>query len=325
MKKLILSILLTASQAIAGLPPTTTKGQSDASKSTTFDFQAPLSQFTKTSGTAALIETRNFNLLKNPGFEATTFSTNWTASGGTFVVGTSTNIGTGLKGAVFTPSAGSQTVTSDAITIPNGLYGVAAEVSCFFKSSATDYVLSAYNGTSNVTSATISASTNFGPQKIVFTMPTSGTIALRIASASAAAALSIDDCYLGYSEAGANSISSNSASALRMEYAQFGGGASGGLATSACTGSPCTLAANSASWISSVTRSGTGAYSATIAGGVFSSVPYCWGNSGLFGVATGGIANVNATSTTALNINTYANNGSGAADAVVTMYCIGPR
>ena len=30
MKKLILSILLTASQTIAGLPPTTTKGQSDA-------------------------------------------------------------------------------------------------------------------------------------------------------------------------------------------------------------------------------------------------------------------------------------------------------
>lgn len=197
MKKLILSILLTASQAIAGLPPTTTKGQSDASKSTTFDFQAPFSQFTKTSGTASLVETGNFNLLKNPGFEATIFSTNWTASGGSFTQGTSTNIGTGAKGAVFTPSGASQTVTSDAITIPSGMLGANASIACYFKTSGTDYTFSAYNGASNVASITISATTNFSRQAINFTMPTTGTIAARVSSGSAASSVSIDDCYLG--------------------------------------------------------------------------------------------------------------------------------
>lgn len=197
MKKLILSILLTASQAIAGLPPTTTKGQSDSSKSTTFDFQAPLSQFTKTSGTAALVETGNFNLVKNPGFEATTFSSNWTLSAGSFTQGTSTNIGTGLKGAIFTPSAGSQTVTSDAITIPSGMLGANATIACYFKTSGTDYTFSAWNGASNVTSALVTATANFNRQAINFTMPTSGTIAVRISSGSAASSVSIDDCYLG--------------------------------------------------------------------------------------------------------------------------------
>lgn len=197
MKKLILTILSIASLAQANYPPTTSQGQSDATKTTTFDFQAPMNQITKTSGTAGLIETGNTNLLKNPGFEAATFSTNWTASGGSFTQGSSANIGTGLKGAIFTPSAGSQTVTSDAITIPKGHYGVNAEVSCYFKTSGTDYTLSAYDGSNTVGSGTIVASTNFSQQRINFVMPTSGTIALRVTSGSAASSVTLDDCYVG--------------------------------------------------------------------------------------------------------------------------------
>ena len=630
MKKLILSILLTASQAIAGLPPTTTKGQSDASKSTTFDFQAPLSQFTKTSGTAALIETRNFNLLANPGFEATTFSTGWTASGGSFTQGSSTNIGTGLKSAIFVPSAGSQTVTSTAVTIPYGMMGNNGEVSCSFKTSGTDYSLQAYDGSNVLNTQTIIATTNFSKQSINFIIPTSGSISLRIISGSASSSLNIDDCYLGLatntsstsqvtswtaytptvqgfgtltnvsvfyrivggnieiqgkfqagtvtasegriylptgytsadttriatiqavghwwqanptvapgailiepsvtyvtlgsgssgnnsftklngsgvsasnelvgffasvplsgqgigttislnygpaswsgyhstdcawttssssfadpgadasctftertnrnfgtvtsagsklpgivftppstgryyicalaqasndtssnysaysmtdgtteiaqgssrypnivstpicgiynaasvasttiklqlkSIAGGNaiidgsrsnaiewsiysldqafpapvlvgSITSQSTGALRFEFLQFGGGASGGLATSACTSTPCTIANQSGSWISSVARGSAGSYTATIAAGIFSSVPYCVGNAGLFGVATGGFANVNATNATTVNINSYSNAGTTLNDNVITLFCYGPR
>ncbi len=121
------------------------------------------------------------------------------------------------------------------------------------------------------------------------------------------------------------SITSNFSGALRTEYLQFGGGASGGLATSACTTTPCTVAAQSGSWISSVARGSAGSYTATIAAGMFSSVPYCWGNAGLFGVVTGGFANVNATNATTININSYANAGTTLTDNVITLFCMGPR
>lgn len=77
LKNVIASLFLFSQIASAGLPPTSTKGQSDAAKSTTFDFQAPYYQFAKTSGTAALLDTGNANLLPDGGFEGTTM--NWSA------------------------------------------------------------------------------------------------------------------------------------------------------------------------------------------------------------------------------------------------------
>jgi len=121
------------------------------------------------------------------------------------------------------------------------------------------------------------------------------------------------------------SVTSNATGAERIERLQFGGGASGGLATSACTTTPCTIANQSGSWISSVARGSAGSYTATIAAGMFSSVPYCWGNAGLFGVVTGGFANVNATNTTTVNVNAYSNTGTTLTDNVITLFCMGPR
>ena len=121
------------------------------------------------------------------------------------------------------------------------------------------------------------------------------------------------------------SITSNATGALRQEYLQFGGGASGGLATSACTTTPCTVAAQSGSWISSVARGSTGQYTATVAAGIFSSVPYCVGNAGLFGVATAGFADVSATNATTIRVNAYSNAGTTLTDNVITLFCMGPR
>jgi hypothetical protein len=58
--------------AQAGLPPTTAKGQDDASASVTFNLQVPGSQSTRINGTTALIETGNDNLVPNPGAEGPT-------------------------------------------------------------------------------------------------------------------------------------------------------------------------------------------------------------------------------------------------------------
>jgi hypothetical protein len=57
------------------------------------------------------------NLLPNPGFEASTGG--WTASAGTFSA-TSTNPFTGKLSGAWNPSAGSETLSSEAITIQQG-------------------------------------------------------------------------------------------------------------------------------------------------------------------------------------------------------------
>lgn len=74
----ILIALCFTANSIAGLPPTTLKGQSQSAV-TTFNFQVPASQATKTS-TGTKIETGNGNLLANPSFDHSTVTTGWTCS-----------------------------------------------------------------------------------------------------------------------------------------------------------------------------------------------------------------------------------------------------
>ncbi len=83
MKQIALLIaLIFAADTMAGLPPTTLKGQ-EGTKATTFNFEVPNKQHTKTS-TGGLIETGNNNILANPSFEHLTFGTSWSTSGGTY-------------------------------------------------------------------------------------------------------------------------------------------------------------------------------------------------------------------------------------------------
>jgi hypothetical protein len=199
MKAFILSlVLLLGFPAYTQAPPVSLKGQDQPSANLpAWNLQVPFSQSTKTGGINALIETGNTNLLANPGFEHSTFSTGWTASGGTSAVGTGSDVGTGVKSYSWDASATSQTLTSAAVTIPAGLYLTNGEVSCIFKTTATDYLLQAHDGTNLLAERTIPASANFARVTLNFPMPSSGTIALRVASASNAAAIILDDCYLG--------------------------------------------------------------------------------------------------------------------------------
>lgn len=184
--------------AVAGLPPTRSSGQSD-SLSTTFDFKAPYSQVTKYSGTGGLIETGNYQVLKNPSFEAATYSASWTASGGTLAAATSTNIFFG-KSATWDASSASQTLTSDAITVPEGFKGNNCEASIYIKvpSGTATHTLSAFDGTNTLASASVINSVYFTKNTVTFPCPTSGTIALRITSvASDEPLIALDEGYLG--------------------------------------------------------------------------------------------------------------------------------
>lgn len=143
----------------------------------------------------ALVE-RARNLLSNGGFESSTAT--WSATGGTVAsVTAAANVGLGNAALSWDASAASQVLSNTAVTIPAGLYAANGLARCMFKTTATDYVLQAYNGSSILASATIPASTQYQQYGVNFPFPSSGSVSLRVVSASDAAVIYMDDCYVG--------------------------------------------------------------------------------------------------------------------------------
>lgn len=107
--------LLISSQAFAGLPPTTVKGQNDSAASVTFNLQVPESQSTRVNGTTALIETGNGNLLGNPGAEGSTllFATYADAAATTPADMDGAGAGTTIARSSSTPLKGSYSYVMD--------------------------------------------------------------------------------------------------------------------------------------------------------------------------------------------------------------------
>lgn len=200
MNKLI-ALLLISSQAFAGLPPTTTRGQSDSTAKTTFNFQAPHNQVTQLDG-AALIETGNGNILPDAGFEAKV--SGWSASGGATATANSTAKGTGAKGYDWDSNSAGQTLQSTSVTIPAGLAGKNGIAYCNIKtvSGTATHTFTVNDGTNDiVTPITIQSSTtaflgsNEG-NKINFVFPAAGTtIRIKLAAVNAnEPEIYTDDC-----------------------------------------------------------------------------------------------------------------------------------
>lgn len=201
----LLMLIAHGCNCYAQLPPTTLKGQRDSTAPTTFNYQVPFNQSTRTSGTNALVETGNNNLLVNPGFESTTFSTGWTASGDTFDGTLPPIIGAlyGLKTARIEFFSGANvTLTSQAVAVPPALYAGNGEASCTFLNQFSNtgvYVLEAYNGTSVIGSISIEKNSTSIPTRTTlnFIMPLTGNIQMRVRSTAVGSIMYIDDCYLG--------------------------------------------------------------------------------------------------------------------------------
>jgi hypothetical protein len=118
------------------------------------------------------------------------------------------------------------------------------------------------------------------------------------------------------------SVTSNSLGAERIERISFGGA---GFGTN-CTASPCTINSQSGTWVSSVTRNGTGDYLINFVSGVFSARPVC--------TCTGTINGSNraycglgaAASTTGVSFFSYSvASPSTVADGELHVVCMGPR
>lgn len=194
--------MLLGQASFGALPPTQVKGQSDTSGKVKFTFQAPFYQQTDLGGVNALIETGNTNILKDPGFESSTATTNWTASGGatTAVTTTTANVGSGKQAYDWDSNSASQTLTSSLTTLPAGLYGRNGEVSCNFKcaSGTCTHTIGFWDGSTLSNPQTITSSSNYQRTTVNLVFPSSGSAGIRITSvASNEPELFIDDCYIG--------------------------------------------------------------------------------------------------------------------------------
>jgi len=134
----------------------------------------------------------------NPDFEGGTGS--WTASGGSFTIATSgSNLLFDLRSGVFNASAASQTLSNALVAVPNGLKNNSGVASCWFKTTATDYKLQVYNGSTVLAENTIPALSDPAQVYVPFVFPSSGSVQARIISQSDAADIAIDNCFLGES------------------------------------------------------------------------------------------------------------------------------
>lgn len=155
--------------------------------------------------TTAQERTSNYGLigeiLTNPDFEAPTYSTGWSVSGGTLAAAAGTNILFGAKSATWDSSSASQTFCSDAIAIPEGYYGAngEAEINVKTPSGTATHILSVVNGATTLQpTKTIFSSTTSVPQRIQFQFPTSGNIQICLTSVNANEPLiAVDDAHLG--------------------------------------------------------------------------------------------------------------------------------
>lgn len=145
------------------------------------------------------------NYVKNPGFE--NVKSNWTSSGGTFTVTTSTGLITGQASGDWDSSAAAQTLSNSTFSVTSGDAGTNGVASCRIKTATgtATHTIEAFDSTNTaiLASATITSSTTAGVRTSVnFIFPTAATnIQLRLKSvASNEPEIYIDDCYIGQAD-----------------------------------------------------------------------------------------------------------------------------
>jgi len=114
-----------------------------------------------------------------------------------------------------------------------------------------------------------------------------------------------------------NSVVSDYAGVWKVNAASIGKTADG----TSCSSSPCDVYRSSGNWISSVTRSGTGAYTVNFAAGTFSTAPHCFVQT-RYGAICGRIDNITTSSAEA---STFVCNTTAASDSFWSLRCEGPR
>lgn len=195
MKLFYLLAILFSFKALAGFPPTSLKGQSQASAITTFGFQVPNNQATKTS-TGSLIETGSQNLLSNPGFEHSTISTGWNVTNGTLSSTATTPFG--VAAASFTGSLSSSNIQS-LTGSGTAQAGLNCLVSAFVKTASSNVQLCAiHNGTLD-TNLCVNVNSNnaWAQYQIPIVCDATSTVARVRITTSVSTTFDVDNVYVG--------------------------------------------------------------------------------------------------------------------------------
>lgn len=205
MKKLLALLLILTQSAWAGLPPTTSQGQGDASPKTKFSFQVPHKQATDLGGVKTLFETGNKNLLANPSYEAATDSawtlTKLTGSGTPSISADTSHFEDGLQSAsmgVFNATAefSQDTASSTQFNAMN------MEASCWVKTTRSDTQLCAREAGADIAGTCQAAPSDGNWHQLVanFVGPSSGTMGVGVSNTVAntfVGGVNVDDCYVG--------------------------------------------------------------------------------------------------------------------------------
>lgn len=198
MKNII--ILLTFLWAITSyaVAPYGIKGQQQAATLYSNVHQFPNNQVTNLGGINALVETGNTNILSNPSFEHSTFSTSWTNSAGTFTQETSVVID-GKASAKLVLSAQTMSLTQSstlyAAQFADGVQGLAM---VRIKSDIALSVCSIQAGTVSTTNCvTTNTDSKWGLYKVPFILgATSNGISIA-STGSTSGTVYLDDAFVG--------------------------------------------------------------------------------------------------------------------------------
>lgn len=186
-----------SSNVFAGLPPTTSSGQSDSSKQTTFNFIVPYNQKTNLGGVNALLETGNKNLLVNPSFENTTFDSGWTTTTATSAKEIST-IFDGKQALKLSFSASTGSI-SQSVTPTVNTANVPYQASCWVNTTLTSIEVCGLAGGTNQNCQTVPATGTWQPVTTYFNGPANGTsVGVKVDSTSSTTGNAyVDSCYVG--------------------------------------------------------------------------------------------------------------------------------
>jgi hypothetical protein len=195
MKWVIVIILLF--NAACGLPPTNLKPQEGVNL-TTFNFEVPNKQGTKTGGVNSLIETGNKNLLENPSFEHLTFSTGWTFTGTGSLTAEPTIIQSGKKSAKLEMTAQTAKLCQESTINAAQLAGLDMTMSVWIKGDAADGKICPYANGTEITSLCQNISTLNQWNEYVTVFPAGSTSSgLCVEYASTTGTVYIDDAHVG--------------------------------------------------------------------------------------------------------------------------------
>ena len=198
MKNII--ILLTFLWAITSyaVAPYGIKGQQQAATLYSNVHQFPNNQVTNLGGINALVETGNTNILSNPSFEHSTFSTSWTNSAGTFTQETSVVID-GKASAKLVLAAQTMSLTQSSTLyqaqFADGVQGLAM---VRIKSDIALSVCSIQAGTVSTTNCVTTATdSKWGLYKIPFVMGATSQGVSIASTGSVTGTVYVDDAFVG--------------------------------------------------------------------------------------------------------------------------------